>query len=555
MYMYTHATPPPPPSQISQTRKKNTLMEGGGSSIHPLRAPGPQPPPPPPSSSPAADDADADAASPHAAPPAAPAPPSPLAPTTSDDLAVSLSRVSARSDQGGRDALRFLRVYLKNAIQFPNHPSYSVVNPNNPVFHSKVGRVDGAIDFLLACGFRDDGGHLVMAGSSDPEQMSHSLNTLIDALARLEAVINDVVPGNLHLFVHQIAFNDSGRAVLRPTDSVYLHLRCDNVGAANADEVVEVHRTAPRHVADATWQDKLELKGRVGVCVHMTLYRRRWMLPDASVGFAMFSFPGGQDDPVKAWVPLTSGASNRGTSLGSVKIEVDSESLKMWRAERDYRETSRRSHRENKATLMAEGRMPEAPDLARAGVAEDGYRAPQHEHRANHDADAAMPAAYLHSGNSPTGSGSGVPPATAAAEGKTAAAAEAEAAAAGALAPSANEAKDEGEKAAAVHEPDDKDATEKSPPPPAQQQAVEVEAAAAATKEEGGGGGVRKEEAGGEGEAAGGGAEEQEAEKEEVKEAVAAVSPPPPPVVQSGGQGVVKHRDPLDNTSASGAVV
>eukprot|EP00754_Rhynchopus_humris_P026524 Rhum_TRINITY_DN15024_c29_g1::Rhum_TRINITY_DN15024_c29_g1_i1::g.133950::m.133950 len=395
---------------------------GGGGSIHPLRAPAPQPPPHP-SSSPHADADAAAAASPTAAPPAAPTP-APLL-TTSDDLAVSLSRVSARSDKGGRDALRFLRVYLKNAIQFPNHPSYSVINPNNPVFHSKVGRVDGAIDFLLACGFRDDGGHLVMAGSSDPEQMSHSLNTLIDALARLEAVINDVVPGNLHLYVHQIVFNDSGRAVLRQTDSIYVHLRCDNVGATNADEVVEVHRTPPRHVADATWKDKLELKGRVGVCVHMTLYRRRWMLPDASVGFAMFSFPGGQDDPVKAWVPLTSGASNRGTSLGSVKIEVDSESLKMWRAERDYRETSRRSHRENKETLMAEGRMPEAPDLARAGVAEEGYRAPRDEHRANHDADAAIPAAYLHSGNSPTttgGGGDGGGGGIAAAEGKTVAA-------------------------------------------------------------------------------------------------------------------------------------
>eukprot|EP01063_Lacrimia_lanifica_P030830 TRINITY_DN4975_c0_g1_i5.p1 TRINITY_DN4975_c0_g1~~TRINITY_DN4975_c0_g1_i5.p1 ORF type:complete len:499 (+),score=174.04 TRINITY_DN4975_c0_g1_i5:67-1563(+) len=312
-------------------------------------------------------------------------------------MATPLDRIIARSDDGGRGALRFIRVYLKNAIQFPNHPSFSTINPSNEQFHKKVGSIDGSMEFLIECGFKQQPDGMLVMKEEEAEGIAASLARLVDALAQVEAAINAVADPNLYLHVHELKLDRTSNELLTIKDTLYMQLRCDLVGSTSGLSV-ENHKTAEHPASKSKWKERLTLGGTIGVCVHIALYKKRKLLPDLAVAHGMFSFPGGQDDPVMAWVPLTTQVGNRGLKIGSTKIEVDSESLKMLRAEQIDKEAGKQFQQRTKEELQKEGRMPEAPDLVAAGVAEEGYVPHKPEHSSATAAGGAslIPPAFQH---------------------------------------------------------------------------------------------------------------------------------------------------------------
>eukprot|EP01062_Namystynia_karyoxenos_P035657 TRINITY_DN26074_c0_g1_i1.p2 TRINITY_DN26074_c0_g1~~TRINITY_DN26074_c0_g1_i1.p2 ORF type:complete len:486 (+),score=138.15 TRINITY_DN26074_c0_g1_i1:99-1556(+) len=310
------------------------------------------------------------------------------------DIHGAVEAMLAASDKGGRDAMRYLRVYLKNAIQFPNHPRYSTINPRNPEFHRRIGRVPGALRLLRICGFREDAasGNLVMNQNDGAGNITESIRMLCDALQELEQVIAAAAPANLEITVHSVRIDP--RKLPTAARHYYLRLHCVMVGVPAAD-CTEEHVTEVRVARERRWGDRFTLRTELGACCQITLCEWKRLMPDRPCGFGQVSFGGGRDEALHQWVELTASSGHRGPVVASVLMEVDSEALKMWRAEKQDRARERQAHADFKRVLEREGRMPEAPDLQAAGVAEEGYVAPEPAHRSQPTAEADVPAAIL----------------------------------------------------------------------------------------------------------------------------------------------------------------
>eukprot|EP00698_Gefionella_okellyi_P006374 TRINITY_DN15730_c0_g1_i1.p1 TRINITY_DN15730_c0_g1~~TRINITY_DN15730_c0_g1_i1.p1 ORF type:complete len:225 (+),score=32.99 TRINITY_DN15730_c0_g1_i1:34-675(+) len=75
----------------------------------------------------------------------------------------ALKQVLAYGDKdAAREALKTLRIYLGNILQYPLDQKYQSINTANKAFVSRVAIVDGTYDVLTAAGFEPDGDKLVM---------------------------------------------------------------------------------------------------------------------------------------------------------------------------------------------------------------------------------------------------------------------------------------------------------------------------------------------------------------------------------------------------------
>lgn len=102
----------------------------------------------------------------------------------------------------GQDAqaLNTLRVYINNLLTNPAEPKFRTINTANPNFQARVGLHAGGIDFLLACGFYEDGGHLlfhgVVPGEDDVNQvvLQQAVELLQTALSKCPQPATSSVP-------------------------------------------------------------------------------------------------------------------------------------------------------------------------------------------------------------------------------------------------------------------------------------------------------------------------------------------------------------------------
>ncbi|XP_067631681.1 UBX domain-containing protein 6 [Eurosta solidaginis] len=88
------------------------------------------------------------------------------------------------------DCIQTLTKYLENIHNHPDEEKYYKIRMSNKIFSEKVRYVEGALDFLLAAGFREIeiDGEPFMLWSKENVENDHDLPTLIDALKNAEII-------------------------------------------------------------------------------------------------------------------------------------------------------------------------------------------------------------------------------------------------------------------------------------------------------------------------------------------------------------------------------
>eukprot|EP01065_Artemidia_motanka_P021221 TRINITY_DN25348_c0_g1_i1.p1 TRINITY_DN25348_c0_g1~~TRINITY_DN25348_c0_g1_i1.p1 ORF type:complete len:416 (+),score=97.14 TRINITY_DN25348_c0_g1_i1:72-1250(+) len=297
----------------------------------------------------------------------------------------------AECGERGVEAMQYMRVYLQNAIQFPNVDRFSKINVTHPIFHEKVGRVPGALDLLQIAGFEpeSDTGRLTMR-AKEASALAKSIEVLCDALQELECEMARQATPNIVLTVSHLNIY-ADRTGASTNQLYYLRIRCTLLGS---EEKEQTFRTEERVSFARGWKQSFELNSSAGAHCYFSLCERRRLLRDREIANGSISFGGGRSEPVAEKLKLTQWSHGRGVVMADVAVDMDSKYLRLWRAELQSKAAAKRKHTEFKQTLAAEGRMPEAPDLAEAGVAEEGYVRPDEAHRSQFDPGAALPAAY-----------------------------------------------------------------------------------------------------------------------------------------------------------------
>eukprot|EP00743_Colponemidia_sp_Colp-15_P001602 GILK01001749.1.p1 GENE.GILK01001749.1~~GILK01001749.1.p1 ORF type:complete len:455 (+),score=102.40 GILK01001749.1:70-1365(+) len=80
-------------------------------------------------------------------------------------LALRMIRTLYRPDVRpgvAKTALTTMRVYVKNVVDHPDEEKYRKIRVTNEAFQTRVGKVNGGIDFLKAVGFVEDGDFLAL---------------------------------------------------------------------------------------------------------------------------------------------------------------------------------------------------------------------------------------------------------------------------------------------------------------------------------------------------------------------------------------------------------
>ncbi|CAE7881493.1 unnamed protein product [Symbiodinium microadriaticum] len=87
-----------------------------------------------------------------------------------------------------RSCLKALKVYVGNLASSPQEMKFQRINKDNRAFCSRVSSLQGAVEILQACGFRDQGDCWVV----DPAYMKQKGSALFDALAKIEVLLHHV---------------------------------------------------------------------------------------------------------------------------------------------------------------------------------------------------------------------------------------------------------------------------------------------------------------------------------------------------------------------------
>ncbi|XP_013111691.2 UBX domain-containing protein 6 [Stomoxys calcitrans] len=112
--------------------------------------------------------------------------------STSEEKALTscLIILNCNTKDKADDCVLTLTKYLENIINHPNEEKYCSIRMSNRIFSEKVRYVDGAIDFLNACGFReivlDNEPFLIW--SKDNIEQDYELASLLEALKNAEQI-------------------------------------------------------------------------------------------------------------------------------------------------------------------------------------------------------------------------------------------------------------------------------------------------------------------------------------------------------------------------------
>jgi len=79
-------------------------------------------------------------------------------------------------------ALKTLRIYIKNIVENPFEPKFQVIHTENKAFVSRVAAVEGTYDVLIGLGFAPADEKLIMK--------SPNLGDLKDAIAEIDELIS-----------------------------------------------------------------------------------------------------------------------------------------------------------------------------------------------------------------------------------------------------------------------------------------------------------------------------------------------------------------------------
>mmetsp|Transcript_86484 Transcript_86484/g.267760 ORF Transcript_86484/g.267760 Transcript_86484/m.267760 type:complete len:255 (+) Transcript_86484:79-843(+) len=87
--------------------------------------------------------------------------------------------------------LQTLRVYINNLARNPHDPKFQRINCDNNAFRTRVAAFEGATAVLIACGFQEEEGALVVG----PDFVKTKGSRLWDALAKVDVMIEQLKGG------------------------------------------------------------------------------------------------------------------------------------------------------------------------------------------------------------------------------------------------------------------------------------------------------------------------------------------------------------------------
>lgn len=106
---------------------------------------------------------------------------------------VALRKRYKDSDPAGlATCMQTLRVYINNLARNPHDPKFQRINCDNNAFRNRVVAFEGASAVLLACGFQEEAGALVVG----PDFVKTKGSRLWDALAKVDVMIEQLKAGS-----------------------------------------------------------------------------------------------------------------------------------------------------------------------------------------------------------------------------------------------------------------------------------------------------------------------------------------------------------------------
>eukprot|EP00735_Rhodelphis_limneticus_P015015 TRINITY_DN914_c0_g1::TRINITY_DN914_c0_g1_i2::g.15960::m.15960 TRINITY_DN914_c0_g1::TRINITY_DN914_c0_g1_i2::g.15960 ORF type:complete len:415 (+),score=64.53,sp/Q6IP50/UBX1A_XENLA/28.37/3e-07,PUB/PF09409.5/6.5e+02,PUB/PF09409.5/2.4e+03,PUB/PF09409.5/2.8e-19,DZR/PF12773.2/0.04,zf-C2H2_2/PF12756.2/0.14,zf-C2H2_2/PF12756.2/14,UBA/PF00627.26/0.3,UBA/PF00627.26/5.8e+03,UBA/PF00627.26/3.6e+03,zf-C2H2/PF00096.21/73,zf-C2H2/PF00096.21/2.2,GFA/PF04828.9/1.1e+02,GFA/PF04828.9/2.7,Lamp/PF01299.12/1.1e+03,L len=108
------------------------------------------------------------------------------------DLLIAFKRAhQVQGDAVVQTAFQTLFKFVANVVQFPNDEKYRRIRISNDAFQSRVGRLDGGVQFLQKCGFNLEGEFLSLS------QSNINIEVLTAAGKELDSAINNPFFGTL----------------------------------------------------------------------------------------------------------------------------------------------------------------------------------------------------------------------------------------------------------------------------------------------------------------------------------------------------------------------
>merc|ERR1740123_1219425 len=111
------------------------------------------------------------------------------APKGANDLVQAMvalrKRYKDENPAGLLTCVQTLRIYINNLARNPHEPKFQRINCDNNAFRTRVAAFEGAVDVLVACGFRPEEGALAVG----PDFVKTKGSKTWDALAKVDVMI------------------------------------------------------------------------------------------------------------------------------------------------------------------------------------------------------------------------------------------------------------------------------------------------------------------------------------------------------------------------------